>query len=188
MKFYRGEEIIRYAKSILKRCKDRRDVVERTAKKFKIKPNTVQCYFSLMRFRTGFPVGISNYWGSIKRGERQPAPCHLPNRTLIMLSMVMKKPMFKKELEKAGITDIDYLFRTLRKNGISIKKFIFPVKRSGYKFRRMSAIYYMESQKIEVLKMLERIYGAKLNQNKRNILLALGIKFRITGRKYEIII
>jgi len=108
------ESVVRYAKSIMKECRSRNELVLKVAEHFNLSPNTVQFYFALLNFRTGF----------------RPYPI-ITGRTLtdntveVLKKIITEKPITEIELSKVyqgKRNNLKKAIRYLIEKGFPIRK------------------------------------------------------------------
>ena len=188
-KLSKGEVIIKYAKEILPTVKSRVELTFKVAKHFNLSPATVEYYFRLLGFRTGFPrgseKGFKKFWKEVREGKR-PAP--RPPSVIIadaikLLKKIYERPRFGGELT----TQEKNILNRYKKYGL-IKHFKFAHRNKGGIKSRYDAknriIFFFPHQNLEVYKMIKRVF--KLSRSKRNVLKALGIPFEVKdGRFYH---
>jgi len=153
----------------LPKVKSRAELLEKLAKKFGVKPTTINSYFSLRGFKTGF----------FRHNQ-------IPHSSFEVLKKLQERPRFNYELNNK---EINVIHQTLKRYGL-VKIFRFghrskgKTSRFGKKMLNNKVIYYLPHQNFEAFRMLKETFSTNLNKNKRNILKALGIPYFMKNGKY----
>lgn len=186
---HRGAIVVDYAKKILPTAHSRAELIEKVAKHFGLAPSTVEHYFRLMGFKTGFPrgskKGFKKFWKEVKAGKR-PAPrtpSIIISETLKVFKKIYERPRFAGELT----TEEKNILYRYRRFGL-VKYFKFAHRNWGAIKSRYDTkyriIFFFPHQNLEAYKMIKRVF--KLSRSKRNVLKALGIPFEVKdGRFYH---
>lgn len=177
-KLSKGEVIIKYAKEILPTVKSRVELTFKVAKHFNLSPVTVEYYFRLLGFRTGFPKGsgFKKFWKEVREGKRSAPrrPFTIISITLKLLKKIYERPRFTGELT----AEEKNILNRYKKYGL-IKHFKFAHRNKGGVKSRNDAknriIFFFPHQKLEAYKMIRSVF--KLSRSKRSVLKALGIPF-----------
>jgi len=142
---YKYEEVVEYAKKLLPKVKSRVELVKKVAEHFNLSMNTVDRYFSMKHFRTGFEraKGLKRMWEQIRKGERKP-PLKgvLISSSLRALEKIYEKPRFGYELSELEKGAIIMVLRNYK-----LVKAFRCYKALGKKAR---VIYFLPHQKMQV--------------------------------------
>lgn len=182
------EKVADYAKKILPKCKNRTEVRNKVAKHFKLGSATVETYFSLTGFKTGFKAGrfLEEYWAKIRSGEKQEPKWVFPHATLRFLSQIFKEPAFTWEFKNLSISNC---YHVARGAGLPVRNFIIPAlsktqhrlkkpsDRTQYPVNPRMSIYFFEHQKKEAYqKVLEHYKNYGIDRNINSVRRAFGLK------------
>jgi len=170
-KKYMPDKVVEYAKKILPKCKSRQEIVEKTAKHFKLSPGTVGHYFCLVGFRTGFrSLTLKRFWEEVRKGKREEPKQVQPTTSLAVLKKLQERPRFSDELTR---NEIHACWGTLKRHNL-IRVFRFPHRTRGSvrtRYGRIGkVIYFLPHQKLQAYKMLKKRFGETLGPRKRSIL------------------
>jgi hypothetical protein len=169
----RSEQVVKYAKSVMRKDSTRTELLQKTSKKFNISPNTVNTYFVREKFKTGRWF-LTRYWEEVRSGKREIPDYIKPTKSLEILEFIKKKPRFPFEITKKFGYSTSF-YRILKMNGLSIKKLRFKRVFLKKKKKKVNCIYYTPEQGIEVYGMLARMFGDDFDYHRKNLSKILGV-------------
>jgi hypothetical protein len=177
----RLNQIIKYAKEILPKCKTRVELVRKTAKHFKLNPKTIDSYLAVMGFKTG-RMGLKEYWRKVRKGELDEPEHMQPTKTLKFIADIFSEPKFSFELNYPA----PEFYRRCVNAKIPVRRCVFYVKRDEklknvpvgrviiyffpfqkeLAYRKILNYYQLTDRRLIFLKRVFGCFGGAQNENR----------------------